>query len=663
MGLASPGIGSGMDVTTMVSSLMAAEQGPMTALTAKQTAFKAKLSAYGTLKSGLSTFQTTLQTLANASQLQAVTTASSDATVMSATGGAGAMPGDYRIEVSQLAQAQQLVSAGQSSAQGLVGNGVLTFDFGTTSGSVFTNGGQPSRSVTIDSSNNTLAGIRDAINAANIGVTASLVNDGGAQPYRLTIKSQTTGAVSSMKISVGDGAGGSGSSALTSLLGHDPASGQVLTQTLAAQNALLTVDGIAITKPGNTLTDVLPGLSLVLKKTNPGSPSILSVASDNAAVKTSVQAFVDGYNKLSASLKNLSSYDLAAKKGAVLNGDSVVRSLQSQMRSIITGTIASSGSSSLTRLNQVGVTMQTDGSLLLDATKLQTVIDNNFAQLPALFAAKGQSADLQLGYTSSTANTKPGSYAVSVSQLATQGSLLGAASLSFPLTIAAGSNDSLQVTLDSLNASVTISAGSYANAAALGAEVQARINGSSVFSDLGSAVNVSSSQGLFSITSSRYGAGSNVNLTGTAASLILGGSGTASTGLGLIAQLNGVAAQCSGQTMTGASGNAAEGLKLTVTGGSTGNRGNIQYTQGFAYQLDQLATSMLSENGLFTAHTDGITKSMGKLDNDKLRLQTRLDTLQTNYQNQFTKLDTIMSSMTSTSAYLTQQLAALAKSA
>jgi len=115
--------------------------------------------------------------------------------------------------------------------------------------------------------------------------------------------------------------------------------------------------------------------------------------------------------------------------------------------------------------------------------------------------------------------------------------------------------------------------------------------------------------------------------------------------------------------MTGASGNAAEGLKLTVTGGSTGNRGNIQYTQGFAYQLDQLALSMLSQNGLFTAHTDGISKSMGKLDNDKLRLQTRLDTLQTNYQNQFTKLDTIMSSMTSTSAYLTQQLAALAKSA
>jgi flagellar hook-associated protein 2 len=100
-----------------------------------------------------------------------------------------------------------------------------------------------------------------------------------------------------------------------------------------------------------------------------------------------------------------------------------------------------------------------------------------------------------------------------------------------------------------------------------------------------------------------------------------------------------------------------------LLGGGTGSRGHAQYTQGFAYQLDQLATAVLSNNGVFTSHTDGLTKSSKKIDNDILRLNTRLATMQKNYQTQFTKLDTMMSSMNSTSSFLTQQLASLAKSA
>jgi flagellar hook-associated protein 2 len=619
----------------------------------------------------LATFQTTLKTLANASNLQAVTTTPDDSALLSATGGAGAIPGSYAVEVSQLAQAQKLVAAGQNSTQAVIGNGVLTFDFGTTTTagstsqtSSFSNSGQPSKSVTIDASNNTLAGIRDAINAANIGITASIVNDGSATPYRLSIANQQTGASNSMRISVGDGAGGTGSSALSSLLSHDPASGPVLTQTMAALNATLTVDGIAVSKPNNTLTDVVPGVSLVLKKTNVGNPTNLTVARDTATVKASVQAFVDGYNKLTASLKSLSSYDQAAKKGSVLNGDSVVRSLKSQMRNVVTGAVSDS-TTGYTRLSQIGVELQKDGTLLLNPTKLQTAIDTHFDQLPALFAAKGISSDLQIGYTSSTVKTQPGSYAVSVSQLATQGRWLGQAAVTLPLTISAGSNDSLQVTLDSLSASVTLSPGTYTTAAALAAEVQARINGSTTFSDLGSAVNVSATDGVLSLLSSRYGSGSNVNLSGTAMNALVGGSGsaTATTGLDMLGLINGVDALHTGQSLTGAVGNAAEGLKLTLLGGGTGNRGHVQYTQGFAYQLDQLATAVLSNNGVFTSHTDGLTKASKKIDDDILRLNTRLATMQKNYQAQFTKLDTLMSNMNSTSSFLTQQLASLAKSA
>jgi flagellar hook-associated protein 2 len=131
----------------------------------------------------------------------------------------------------------------------------------------------------------------------------------------------------------------------------------------------------------------------------------------------------------------------------------------------------------------------------------------------------------------------------------------------------------------------------------------------------------------------------------------------------MLGQINGVTALSTGQSLTGAVGNAAEGLKIKLLGGGTGNRGNVQYTQGFAYQLDQLASALLGDNGIFSNRTDTINAAIKKLDDDKLRVQTRLSTLQKNYQSQFTKLDTAMSSMNSTTSFLTQQLAALAKSA
>ena len=131
-------------------------------------------------------------------------------------------------------------------------------------------------------------------------------------------------------------------------------------------------------------------------------------------------------------------------------------------------------------------------------------------------------------------------------------------------------------------------------------------------------------------------------------------------GLALTGTLNGVAATSIGQTLTGASDNAAEGLKVSVSNGSTGSRGNVQYSQGFAYQLDQLASSFLGENGMISMRTDGINSALKRLDSDRLNLEAKLGRIQKQYQDQFTKLDTTMSSINSTSTYLASQLTALA---
>ena len=662
MGLSSAGIGSGLDVTNIVSQLMSIEQRPLTALTTKQSDYKAKLSAFGSIQSGIASFQSTLKKLSDPKNLQTIKATAADTSVLGTSGGAGAVPGDYAIEVTRLAQSQKLASAGQLNAQAVVGTGTLTFDFGTISGgtlgtdgkysgSAFTSNGAGSKQVTIDNSNNTLNGIRDAINSASIGVTASVINDGGATPYRLALSNSQTGEASSMKISV------SGDAALGSLLNHDPTGSQALTQTVAAQNAALKVDGLDISKSSNTFSDVVPGVTLTLKKTNAGSPTNLSVTRDTNAVKANVQEFVDGYNKLTGSLKSLTSYDMASKKGAALYGDSSVRSMLTQLRGVVTGTITG-GASSLTRLSDAGVSYQSDGTLKLDATQLQKVIDTQFDQLPGLFAASGSSSDSQVSYVGSTAKTQSGSYALAVSQLATQGSQTGsgAASLDY-----GAPNNALQVSLDGLSASINLRDGSYGSSSDLISDLQTRINGNSTFTQAGSAVTISAdASGVLSMLSNRFGSSSSISLGGAAASLLLGGTGSTTTGLALTGTINGAAATSIGQTLTGASDNAAEGLKVSVSNGSTGSRGNVQYSQGFAYQLDQLASSFLGENGMISMRTDGINSSLKKLDSDKLTLEAKLGRIQQQYQDQFTKLDTTMSSINSTSTYLASQLTALA---
>ncbi len=629
MGLASAGIGSGLDVTTIVSQLMAAEQAPLTAITTKQTVNSTKLSAYGTLKSGFASFQTAIKSLSDLSKIQAVTTTSSDTSVLSATSASGAVPGDYSVQITQLAQAQKLVAAGQASDSAAIGTGVLSFDFGSLSGSVFNSNGQASKSVTIDASCNTLSGIRDAINAASIGVNASIVNDGGASPYRLLLSNTQTGAANQMKISVGNGSGGAGSAGLTALLTHNPSGSQTLTQTVAAQDAHLTVDGLAITKSSNSISDVVPGITLTLKKLTGSTPASLSVARDTATVTSAVQGLVDGYNTLMQSLKTLSSYDLTAKKGAALNGDSLVRSIQNQLRSIVTGALPASGSN-LTRLNQIGITMQATGSLALDSAKLKTVIDTQFDKLPSLFAtttrktsagtgstttttaATGTPSDPLVSYVGASSATQSGSYALSVNQLATSGSWVGGI-LPGSTSITAGVNDNLQVTLDGQSASVTLAAGSYTQAA-LASAVQTAINSNSTFVSAGSSVSAGIVDGALSLVSARKGVGSGISLAGTAASTLITGyplPGTATTIYqDASGSINGVAAVSDdgGMNFIGASGTSAAGMVVHVE--PTASAGS------YALNVSQLARQGSWQGGFSIPSVNTITAGL----NDQLEV-------------------------------------------
>lgn len=298
--------------------------------------------------------------------------------------------------------------------------------------------------------------------------------------------------------------------------------------------------------------------------------------------------------------------------------------------------------------------------MTVDSTKLQTAMDTHPDDIGMLFAATGKASDSLVKYVSSTSATKVGSYALNVSQLATQGKVAGTAAAN--LTIAAGSNDTLNLNVDGVTASITLEAKTYASASALAAEIQAKINGASAISSAGLSVSVSEAAGVLTVTSSSFGSSSNVNITsGNGATDAFGAVSVAGTaGVNVAGTFGGLAGSGSGQYLTGA-GDGPEGLKVLVQGGATGVRGAVSFSQGIAYQLDKLVSKLLASTGPITSRTDGVNKAIKDISNQRTKLNLRMIDIEKRTRAQFTRLDTLISNMTKTSNYLTQQLANLPK--
>ena len=660
MAISSPGIGSNLDVNSIVTQLMSIERQPLLALDTKEASFQAQLSAYGNLKGTLSAFQTSVAALNSVSRFQARTVTSSDLGVATATATSIASVGSFSLNVTQLAQSHAVVAAGQASVSAAIGAGASTtisFQFGTITGGTLTNGvytgatftqdgTQSSGSVTISAENNSLAGIKDAINNANVGVTASIVGDGSATPYRLVLQSTSTGANVSMKVSV------TGEAAIANLLSYDPAGTQNLTQTLAAQDAAFTVNGLALTSRTNTVSTALQGVNLTLAKVG---TSTLTVARDTASIQTAVTAMVKAYNDVDTTLDQLASFNAETRQAGPLNGDFAVRSIQAQLRSVLGDSLGSG--LSISNLSQLGISFQRDGSLALDTAKLQAAMAGTAADdLAGAFTATGKTTDSLVNFLGATANSTPGRYALNVSTLATQGNVVGSAAAN--LTITQGSNDSLAVNVNGVVTTVTIAAGTY-TAATLATAVQSAINGSTDIQAAGATVAVTESAGVLTITSNRYGSASQVSASGNAAAGLLGGAPVATTGVDVAGTINGTAATGNGQILSGPTGSSLDGIRLEVIGGATGDRGTVTVVRGFASRLDALLTNILSTTGVITSRTDGINRSIDDLGDRRTALNRRLTDVEARYRAQFTALDTMMSNMLATSNFLTQQLNAL----
>lgn len=381
--ISSPGVGSGLDVNSIVTQLVAIERAPIVQLQSQVSSLQTKLSAFGKLQSNLSALRDAASALTRASTWNQTTGTSSDSSAVSVTTDATNLPGAYSVEVLSLAKSQSNTSRTYAAATDLVGEGTIRIELGTWGpGNSFT--AKPDTTaidISVGPPAKSLAEVRDMVNAANAGITAAVLTD--ASGARLVFRSTATGAANGFKLTVTDTDGNNVDTAGLSALAFDPSVGVVtMAQALAAANASALFNGVPVASTSNTLSNIVDGMTLTLKKETTAAVDV-TTAPDKDAIKKKVEAFVTAYNDLNKELAAQTKYDAASKSAGTLQGDSAAVSLRGALRNTLGGN--SSASTLFTRLADIGFDVKQDGSITLDSAKLDNALAN-LGEMKKLFA-------------------------------------------------------------------------------------------------------------------------------------------------------------------------------------------------------------------------------------------------------------------------------------
>lgn len=371
--LTSSGVGSGIDIETLVKQLVAAERAPQAQrLQRVNTRVTTQLSALGTLRGALSSLQSSVDGLKTATAFQGRKAEASDTSIFKANAGSTAATGNYSIEVRQLASAQKLASAGYTAgAAATVGTGVLTLHVG---GKDIT--------ITIDESANTLQGIRDAINAApgNDKVQATLIS--AVDGTRLVLTARQPGAANTIQVSASGGDGG-----LDALV-YQPGGTTNLTQLAAGQDAEVLIEGFTVRSASNSIADAIDGVTLDLLQAKPGNTFQLNVGADETATRDKVRKFVDDLNSALGTLAKLRSYDASTKTAGPLLGDSMLRGIEDGIRRQLQQASAAA-TPPYNSLNAIGIRVGADGNYVIDESRLSAALAADFDGVGRLFGGEG----------------------------------------------------------------------------------------------------------------------------------------------------------------------------------------------------------------------------------------------------------------------------------
>ena len=360
------GIGSGLDLTGLLDQLEAGERQKLIPIAQQKQSYQSKISAYGVLQNALNQFQTATDKLKDGELFSAVKSSVTGSSVTAASSN-DAAAGVYQVNVERLATHYSVATEGVDDKSKPLGAGTISFTFPGAEGE-----GGSAKPVVIEEGKTSLEDIRNAINAADIGVSASIVNDGqpGA-PWRLALAATETGTAASFDVDFSEGP------ALT--FDSEGEGGRSSTE-IKAQNAQLTVNGISITSQGNQVEGAIEGVTLALAEEG---ASTLRIEQDNETMTESVKGFVSAYNTLQSTISRLTSYNAESGAAGDLLGDAALRNVQSQLRREM-GDIM--GGIQVGDTLERPITLQLKGDLKIDEEKLEALVNSNPGALADFFA-------------------------------------------------------------------------------------------------------------------------------------------------------------------------------------------------------------------------------------------------------------------------------------
>lgn len=374
--ITSLGVGSGLDLNTIVTQLVALERRPLQQMQSRSSALSSQISLYGKINSLFSGLQTAANKLNDPTLWTRATVSSGDPSAVTVTAGNGAAVGSYAVTVQALAGNQTVASRNTlPTATDLAGAGTLTLQLGgwDAGQAAFTPKAGSSEFTVEVTATDTLQSLRDKINSSGSGVTASLVTD--ASGVRLALRSQNSGAENGFRVAVNDNDGAAGDGSGLSRFAFDPpnGAGADMERKQAASNAVATINGIRVESASNELSGVVEGLTLTLRKETATAVN-LSATRDREGVITAVKSFAEAYNALAGYLNEQTKFDAASQTGGPLQGDSAATSLQSQLRGVLNS--GSGASATFARLSDIGLQSQRDGTLVINQGKLEAAVDN-----------------------------------------------------------------------------------------------------------------------------------------------------------------------------------------------------------------------------------------------------------------------------------------------
>lgn len=360
------GLISGLDTESIITQTMAIQRRPITLLQQREAGYQAKISSFGALKGMLSELQTAAAALKSTDLFAGFSASSGNSTILDASASDSAVGGTYQVTVSILAKAQQVQSAAFAASDEVAGTGTLTIQVGANT----------AVDVMIDGTNNTVAGIAQAINDSDADVTAGVINDG--TNYYLTLASKETGLSNTISLTITNDIG------LSAALYTNVDPDSHMTQTQAGVNAALNVNGIPVVRSSNVIDDLLEGVTLTLKTVDALTPVEVKVSRDVSSITSKIKTLVEKYNSVFSALNTLQSSDPEAGTAGPLQGDSMARMLQSKLQSFL-ATEVDGVASSVNGLSALGVSADEDGKLSFDSATFTTAYEANREEVVNFF--------------------------------------------------------------------------------------------------------------------------------------------------------------------------------------------------------------------------------------------------------------------------------------